>query len=225
MSAPSHQPLITPPQSGRARRTAPPRDQATSTFTEILERLLAAVPGAEAVALVDAEGETVDYAGRLDTFDIKIAAAHWQIVLSEIAETPAIGVIRRITARARSRGYVLSRLQDGYAALIILHRRASFAVSERALIEMEARLSVEAGWTPPNPESCWYSVAVQPELRDRTRPSKMRVDGSWHHVDVMGIVLGLAPREKGFRIRLPSGAEMMLVRERLGRWFADERID
>jgi hypothetical protein len=41
----------------------------------------------------------------------------------------------------------------------------------------------------------------------------------------MGSVLGLAPREKGFRVRLPSGAEMMLVRERLGGWFADERVD
>ena len=225
MSAPSHQPPVTPPQSGRTLRAAPPRDQATSTFTEILERLIAATPGAVAAALVDAEGETVDYAGRLDTFDLKIAAAHWQIVLFEITDTPTIGVIRRITLRARSRGYVLRRMQDGYAVLIVLHPRASFAVSERALIEVEARLAVEAGWTPPDPESCWYSVAVQPEGRDRTRPSKMRVDGAWHHVDVMGIVRGLSPREKGFRIRLPSGAEMMLVRERLGRWFADERID
>ena len=29
---------------------------------------------------------------------------------------------------------------------------------------------------------------------------------------------------RGFRVRLPNGAEMMLVRERLGRWFADEPI-
>ena len=41
----------------------------------------------------------------------------------------------------------------------------------------------------------------------------------------MGAVVGLAPRERGFRVRLQSGAEMMLVRERLGRWFADEHLD
>lgn len=224
MSAPSRQP-ITPPPSARARRVAPPRDQSTSTFTEILERLLAATPGAEAVALVDFEGETVDYAGRLATFDLKIAAAIWQIVLSETADTPAIGAIRQITLRARSRSYVVRRVQEKYAVLIVLHRRAAFAVSERALIEVQARLAIEAGWTAPSPELCWYRVDVEPEPRDRRRPSKMRVDGAWHPVDVMGSVRGLAAREKGFRIRLPSGAEMMLVRERLGGWYADERID
>jgi hypothetical protein len=41
----------------------------------------------------------------------------------------------------------------------------------------------------------------------------------------MGAVMGLGPREKGFRVRLPSGAEMMLVRERLGQWFADEHVE
>jgi hypothetical protein len=222
MSAPSRGQLTPPP---RPRRVAPPRDQSKSTFTEILERLLAATPGAEAVALVDFEGETVDYTGRLDTFDLKIAAAHWQIVLAETAETPAIGAIRQITLRARGRGYVVRRVQENYAVLIILHRRAAFAVSERALIEVQARLSVEAGWTGPSPESCWYRVAVEPDPHDRTRPSKMRVAGSFHPIEIMGSVRGLAPREKGFRIRLSSGAEMMLVRERLGGWFADERID
>ncbi len=224
MSAPSRQP-IAPPPSARARRASPPRDQSTSTFTEILERLLAATPGAIAVALVDFEGETVDYAGGLDTFDLKIAAAHWQIVLAETAETPSMGAIRQITLRARGRGYVVRRVDTSYAVLIVLHRHAAFAVSERALVEVQARLSIEAGWTGPSPESCWYGVAVEAERRDRTRPSKMRVAGGWHHVDVMGTVRGLAPREKGFRIRLPSGAEMMLVRERMGRWFADERVD
>jgi hypothetical protein len=41
----------------------------------------------------------------------------------------------------------------------------------------------------------------------------------------MGCMVGLKPREKGFRVRLPSGAEMLLVRERPGRWFADEHFD
>ena len=224
MSAPSRQPLA-PPSSARARRAAPPRDQSTSTFTEILERLLSATPGAQAVALVDFEGETVDYAGRLDTFDLKIAAAHWQIVLAETVETPGLGAIRQITLRARSRGYVVRRVDKSYAVLLVLHRRASFAVSERALIEVQARLSIEAGCEGPSPDTCWYSVEIEPEPRDRLRPSKMRVAGTWHPVEVMGTVRGLASREKGFRVRLPSGLEMMLVRERFGGWFADERID
>ena len=42
---------------------APERDQGRSTFTEILEHLLDATPGAVAAVLVDHDGETVDYAG------------------------------------------------------------------------------------------------------------------------------------------------------------------
>jgi hypothetical protein len=44
-------------------------------------------------------------------------------------------------------------------------------------------------------------------------------------VDVLGALVGLGPRERGFRVRLPSGHEMTLVRERLGQWFADEHVE
>ena len=57
---------MTAPRGGAAAsgaRAALPRDQVPSTFTAILERLVAAIPGAHAAALVDYEGETVDYAG------------------------------------------------------------------------------------------------------------------------------------------------------------------
>ena len=46
----------------------------------ILLRLCDATPALGA-ALVDVQGETVDFAGTLDPFDIKIAAAEWRIVL------------------------------------------------------------------------------------------------------------------------------------------------
>lgn len=211
------------PKNGKA--AAPPRDQATSTFTRILERLIAASPGAEAAALVDFEGETVDYAGRLEMFELKIAAAHWRIVMSEIADTPQIGPIRQITVRARGRGYLVRQLEDSYAIVVVLHRRAAFAVSDRALDEAVARLSVEAGWPVPRDAARWCCVEVETERRDRTRPLRLRVASAWQPIEVMGSVVGLAPRERGFRVRLQSGAEMMLVRERLGRWFADEHVE
>ena len=61
--------------------------------------------------------------------------------------------------------------------------------------------------------------------RERLRPLRLLVDGTWHPVEVMGAVVGLAPRERGFLVRLPSGAEMLLIRERLGRWYADEHLE
>ncbi|AUX21825.1 hypothetical protein SOCEGT47_023140 [Sorangium cellulosum] len=204
----------------RRRRSGRPRDQAPSSFTSILEDLLCAIPGAQAAALVDFEGETIDYAGRLDPFDVKVSAAHWQIVLTEVAGSP-IGAPRQLTVRAHRRSYIVRQLQPGYALVIVLHPRAAFAASPRALEEADARLCAEAGWATSR-TTRWYCVDVETDASDRGRPARLRGAGGWQPVEVMGSMVGLGPREKGFRIRLPSGAEMLLVRERMGRWFADE---
>ncbi|WP_437899754.1 roadblock/LC7 domain-containing protein [Sorangium sp. So ce124] len=203
----------------RARRRLP-RDQAPSSFTSILEDLLCAIPGAHAAALVDFEGETIDYAGGLDPYDVKVTAAHWQIVLAEVAGS-RLGVSRQITVRAHRKSYIVRRLQPEYALVLVLHPRAAFAASHRALQEAEARLCAEAGWSTSR-TTRWYCVDVETEASDRGRPARLRGAGGWQPVEVMGSMVGLGPREKGFRIRLPSGAEMLLVRERMGRWFADE---
>ena len=216
-------------RNGSKRASAPPpRDQEPSTFTAILERLLAATPGSIAAALVDAEGETVDYAGPLDPFELKIAAAHWQIVLGEVgAEAPKLGEVRQLTVRARQRSYLVRRMQDSYAVVVVLHRHAAFAVSERALLEADARLSLEAGWPPPPAHTRWFGVDVETGRRgrDKKRPLRLRVANGWQPVEVMGAIVGLAPRERGFLVRLPNGAEMLLIRERLGRWYADEHVE
>jgi hypothetical protein len=221
---------MSPPQPPRSRKElAPPRDQATSPFTHVLERLVAVTPGALAAALVDFEGETVDYAGRLDPFELKITAAHWLIVLSESSEAGSggtLGPIERITVRARGRAYYVRRLEENYAVVLVLLPRAAFAVSERAMQEAIAGLSAEAGWPLPRDAARWFWVQVESEHQGRAvRPKRLKVGGDFQPVEVMGAVVGLSPREKGFRVRLPSGAEMMLVRERLGRWFSDEHVE
>lgn len=202
-------------------RSAAPRDQDTSTFTQILERLLASVAGAVAAAFVDGLGETVDYAGAIDVFEIKVAAAHWQIVVREIDET--LGAIRQLTVRARGKSFIVRPLHSGYLLVLELGPHAGFSASERALHEAHGRLCAEAGFPPPTSEHRWFRVEVESERDDRGRPARVRVADRWQPVEVMGAVVGLARREKGFRVRLPNGAEMLLVREPLGRWFTDER--
>lgn len=217
------------PQTPRSRRDlAPPRDQGRSTFTRILEHLVAVTPGAQGAALVDYEGETVDYAGRLDVFELKITAAHWLIVLSETAESAPVGPIQQLIVRARGRAWYVRRLEENYAVVLILHPRAAFAVSERAMQEAIVGLSAEAGWPLPRDAARWFWVEVESEHQGRAvRPLRLKVAGLFQPVEVMGSLVGggLAARERGFRVRLPSGAEMMLVRERLGRWFADEHVE
>jgi hypothetical protein len=212
-------------KSGVRAKHTPERDQDKSSFTKILERLLSASPGATGAALVDSEGETVDYAGYVDPFELKVAAAHWQIVLGEISEAKTLGAIRQLQVRARTRSYVVRQIQSSYAVVVILHRHAGFAISERALQEADARLSVEAGWEVPRDQARWFGVDVQTDKNLKRRPARIRVAGAWQPVEVMGSMVGLRAHEKGFRIRLATGAEMLLIRERLGRWFADEHVE
>jgi hypothetical protein len=212
-------------RSRRGRPVPPPRDQDATTFTTILERLLDAVGGSRGAVLVDADGETVDYAGILEPFDLKIAAAHWQIVIAEIQSLENFGDSRQITVRARNRGYIVRRLPEGYGLVLVLHARAAFAASERAIDEIEANLCAEAGWDRPAGSAKWFRVDVETLAPDHVRPHRMRAAGTWQTIEVLGTMVGLRPREKGFRVRLAGGAEMSLVRECRRRWFADEHVD
>ena len=66
----------------RARgRVAIDRDQEASPFSAILWRLCEGC-SAHAAALVDKEGETVDYAGRISPYEIRVAAAELRLVLA-----------------------------------------------------------------------------------------------------------------------------------------------
>lgn len=204
----------------RSRKPHSVRDQAPSSFTAILERLVMSTASARGAALVDFEGETVDYAGSLDPFELKVAAATWQIVLAEVGET-AIATPRQIVVRAARTGYVLRRVNDDYAIILVLHARAAFSVSDRALDEAETALASEAGWSRKN-RPAWFGVSVHTDPEHR--PVELFFADHWQPCDVMGAVVGLRDRERGFRVRLASGVEMMLVRERNGLWFCDEPV-
>jgi len=200
------------------------RDQEKTAFGVILDNLLRIAPGAIGAAVVDPIGETVDYSGRLSPFDIKVAAAHLQIVL-EVARsrgTAALGSPVQIDVRAHARGYMVRPLLEGYA-LVVLLARGVLWISPRALAFTERALCHEAGWSmPPQVPPVWHSVEVQTSERGH-RPMSLRAGSEWERVTVLGTVVGLR-RARGYRIRLGSGAELTLVREPLGNWFADEPV-
>lgn len=208
----------------RRPRPTPLRDQSPSSFAAILQRLLDATAGSIGAALVDHEGETVDYAGALAPFDLKIAAAHLQIVLGEVSELRSLEGVRQLVVRASARSYVVRQLPLRYAVILILHPQAGFSASSRALQEAHHRICHEAGFPAPPRSATWFAVDVVTSPTDRARPERVRLGSHWEPLEVMGSVVGLTSRERGFRIRLQTGAEMMLVREPLGRWFTDERV-
>ncbi len=146
---------------------------------------------------MDFEGETIDYAGGLDPFDVKVTAAHWQLVLAEVAGS-RLGVSRQITVRAHRKSYIVRQLQPEYALVLVLHPRAAFAASHRALQEAEARLCAEAGWSTSR-TTRWYCVDVETEASDRGRPARLRGAGGWQPVEVMGSMVASGRARKRFR--------------------------
>lgn len=208
------------------RRTLVPRDQAASAFSSALLRLCEDT-GARAAALVDAEGETVDYAGALDPFDIKVTAAEWRLVLARLTETsvPGWANTHEMFIRARACSYALVGLDAGYAIVLQLVRHCS-SLSTRALAEAVLDISREAGLRIPNHFTSlerWRRVAVRSTPGDPKRPRWVWHGGAWREVTVLGLYhdRDFQRRDLGFRAQLANGAEFFLVREPLGRWYAD----
>jgi hypothetical protein len=199
-----------------------PRDQHATPFAEILRDLCLAL-GAKCAALVDFEGETVDYGGEGDPFDIRIIAAEWRLIMQRLNEGVLLGSTQEMIVRARKKSFLVLALPQGYALVIELGRRASTA-SERALCHASKRLCHEAGFGETSSTvGDWTSVMVQEEPGDSRRPLSLYLGDEHQAVTILGrISLPQGENEHGFRVRLSSGEERTLVREPFGHWYIEE---
>lgn len=200
------------------------RDTDTTGFTRILENLIHRIPGAYAATLVDSLGETVDYAGEGDPFDLRVASAHLQIVVANLARVGTLGAPQWLVIRGVQKSLAASVLPDGYVLALLLRPRAPFAISSRALEVCRRALAAEAGFdmrAESKERGTWFDVAV--ETDHRGRPTRV-VGQRRVTVEVLGAVVGLATRERGFRVRTADGSELTLVREPEQHWYADELV-
>jgi hypothetical protein len=214
----------------RPRKSLAPRDQFESTFGAILLRLCGAT-GARGAALVDQEGETVDYAGYLTPFQMRVTAAEWRLVLGLVREVPHpnIALAHQVLLRCAKRSYAIVGLPDGYALVLELNRHA-FALSRRAVSEASREIRAEAGLESPPGERAsehWSRVAVQTADGDERRPAAIWLEGEWTPLTILGRYAASTSgqREIAYRARLPTGLEFALVREPLGTWFAEDLPD
>lgn len=202
-------------------------------FTAVLRAHVEATPGTLGAVLVDGEGEAVDYVGDgLDPFDLKVAAAHLRIVLSDIERgrlAQEDGATQRLVVLTDRRAFALTALPDGYALLSIQEPTDALEPTERALDETLRALHREAGWDAPPSAFRWHRVEV--ELDDGARPRRVRMGSRWTAVVPIGrIARGLQAGELGWRVGVTSAAcELTLVRGRDERWYGDvalsERCD
>jgi hypothetical protein len=214
----------------KRRRRGAVRDQSDSDFSAILGRLCDD-SGALAAALVDSEGETVDYAGLLSPYEIKVAAAEWRIVLAVVRQSrlPGFHTVTGLAIRAKRRTFFIEGMPDGYAVALCLPQHA-FNVSRRALGQAIRELAREAGIALPEgrPQAAqvnWARVKVRTPAGSRLhrRPDAIWVADAWSPITILGRYQArdLSHSELGYLARLASGAEVFLVREPLGVWFVD----
>jgi hypothetical protein len=158
---------------------------------------------------------------------LRVAAAHWRIVLDESAAQPSMRRTRLLIVRATRQSYVVSALPDGYALVVVLARRAGFSGYERALSVCTLALGEEAGWTwdsLPKP-AAWFPLDVLSDPRHR--PRAFRDGDGLRPIEILGSIVNRAvarPRERGWRVRVDTGLEAMLVREPGGTWYSDEPV-
>ncbi|MGD0675649.1 MAG: roadblock/LC7 domain-containing protein [Polyangiaceae bacterium] len=193
-------------------------------FAAILGDLVRRVPGGRAAALVDAEGETVDHAGGEDAYAIRVAAAHWRIVLDEARTRPTGAACAWIAVHAAEGSAVMHALPSGYAIVLLLFRGASFSMAwNKPLAACVRRLAEEAGWPPPGGPPCYaFDVLTDPD----GRPARIRTAKAYEPLEVIGRLVARADRhETGWRVRTRSGVETTLIREPGGFWYGDEPID
>jgi hypothetical protein len=209
-----------------ARASARPlsaRDTDATAFTAILGDLVSRIPGAHSAALVDSLGESVDYTGSALPFDIKVAAAHFRVVVDETRAWTPFRDLRTLVVRGAVKSFVVRVLPDDYAVVVLLGRRAGFSPM-RALDACERALVAEAGLAG-RPVGLWTCVAVECDARKRPkRVTPLEGEGGTG-VEVLGSMKGLPNGDRAFRVRLDTGEEVLLVRERGGIWYAEEPID
>jgi hypothetical protein len=207
------------------RSTLLPRDTDATAFTVLLSELIGRIPGARAAALVDQHGESVDYAGSLSPFDVKVAAAHWQIILGELDSVMLLHKPKHVVVRGDEKSFVLRALAEAYAVVVVLSGRAGFAASTRAFEVFERALVAEAGIGSQPTGPTWTPVIVEYDARARPRTLATLPGAEPLVLEVLGAVMGLGRGERGFRVRLSTGFETTLVREPGGAWYADDPIE
>ena len=205
------------------RQLSPQRDQDATPFSTILTELCRAT-GARCAALVDREGETVDYAGRGDPFDIRILAAEGRLLLQHV-ETSCLHSDRvAIMIRAEKKSFWVESLPEGYALVLQLPRRA-VDLSSRALSWARWGLCQEAGCGNVSERPMWCRVEVEETKGKARRPLRVTFDRESQQVTVLGVILQTCGHsDRSFRIRLESGEERNLIREPFGHWYLEAEL-
>ena len=193
------------------------RDQEESAFATILSALVARASGAQAAAIVDTEGETVDYAGSGDPFGLRVTAAHWRIVLRQGDAQKSLGRLQWLAVRNARRSYLVHALPQGYALVVAFTRASRLLGWKHAVATCVRAICEEAGWASAQtegtdattaaagmpdrgrqteqtrqtgPRDGWFRVDIIAD--ERRRPTSIRVGDRLYPLEILGSIVGRA---------------------------------
>lgn len=218
------------------RGVAAVRDANESAFAAILHQLLRGLPGAYAAAFVDEEGECVEYVGAVDPFHIKVAGAHFRVTLESLNETRTLGRPSWFLVRGSRESALVMRIADLYALVVLFTRGGGFSQTPRALAAALRQISDEGAFKYEGER--WYPARFTLDSlgrpttwhrRDTGAGTGLRARGGHDEeratpVEIVGTIMGLGRGERGYRLRLPSGAEVTAIREVSRVWYTDDRF-
>ncbi|MBE0595631.1 MAG: roadblock/LC7 domain-containing protein [Desulfuromonadales bacterium] len=97
------------------------------TFHAILSELVEKVPGALGAILADWEGEAVDQAGPLDTYELRVVGAHKGVILSNLRRVVSRlegDCLREIVITTERSQTLVLPVTDDYFLVVFLERLA-----------------------------------------------------------------------------------------------------
>lgn len=204
------------------------RDRPESRFGKILAGLLEAHRQVDSAAFVDADGECVDYASRIEPFEAVVAGAQMLVVTTELARRMAeagSGALIMWTVEAANRDFVVRRVSDEHAVVVASISHGVTAHLLRSMAALADALRREAELPVPSWDTRGevYQVDVRRSVGFGYAPQAVSLgEGAPTPVEVLGrwTERGFISAEEiiCFRVRC-EGRELTLTHDRaLDRW-------
>ncbi len=193
-----------------------PRDAAPTGFTATLEALLREVPEALCATLLDAEGETIDLATRIDAFDARVYSAEFALPLATLRTALRhleAGPLRELRLTGDRRAAVLRQVSDGCDVLVVVEGSVVLPFAARAVARASVFLAEETGMPSRRP------ISLRPEAMPGDAPEAFLEDGRARRiVEVLGAYE--ATMLESLLVRTAEGDECVIARDpTTGRWF------
>lgn len=192
-----------------------PRGMFETGFTPILESLVRSVDEALCAVFIDGEGETIDFATRIDPFDARVLGAELALPLARtagLADLTALGTVLELRVLAAGRCIVARHVTDRCFLILATGSPTLRAkVAEQCAMAAQA-LCVEAGEPLPAALSILRAVELV-EREGDAFPTAFSDGGVRRRVQA---VLGVERRDDQslFLVRTDEGEEVLVEHDR-----------